>query len=323
MEVSIIIPVYKVEAYIQECLESVSNQTMTEGVECIIVDDCGGDRSMEIAERFMSSYHGDISFIIIKHEKNKGLSAARNSALKICRGEYVYFLDSDDYITPDCIESLWNLTIKYPCVDIVQSYYYREGQNPDDPPQYGCSCYSNNRAKIRTDLCKFRITDAACNRLVRTDFIKRNGIYFQVGYTQEDTIWSFDLQKYIQSIVFCNKYTYYYRCTPNSIMTSLTKDKVAIDFSKVHNLALEKLNGRKPDTCEVYYFLHLANRVNNANRLICEAQLPTMKSKLFRGLVKIYDRRRYGKFLFERVLAELSLRVLCPILSKVGLITHF
>ena len=106
-KVSIIIPVYNVEPYIEECLLSVSSQTMTEGVECIIVDDCGKDNSMSIAERFIEEYIGKISFSIIHHGSNRGLSAARNTGIKAAKGEYVYFLDSDDTITADCIQRMY------------------------------------------------------------------------------------------------------------------------------------------------------------------------------------------------------------------------
>ena len=74
MKVSIIIPVYNVELYVEECLQSVANQTMTEGIECIIVDDRGQDNSMDIVRHFVDDYQGAISFHILKHEKNSGLS---------------------------------------------------------------------------------------------------------------------------------------------------------------------------------------------------------------------------------------------------------
>ena len=85
---------------------SVTNQTMTEGIECIIVDDCGPDNSMDIVRHFIDDYQGAISFHILKHEKNGGLSAARNTGIKAATGKYVYFLDSDDCLVPSAIETL-------------------------------------------------------------------------------------------------------------------------------------------------------------------------------------------------------------------------
>ena len=106
MKISIIVPIYNVEEYLEECLQSVANQTMTEGIECIIVDDCGLDNSAAIAKRFIDSYQGDIRFTFIQREKNGGLSAARNTGIKAATGEYVYFLDSDDCLVPSAIETL-------------------------------------------------------------------------------------------------------------------------------------------------------------------------------------------------------------------------
>lgn len=116
--VSIIIPVYNVEAYIEECLHSVSNQTIPEQLECLVVDDCGCDNSATIAKRYIESYTGKVKFQFVKREKNGGLSAARNSGLRMATGKYVYFLDSDDYIKPGAMETLLRLVNIYGDVDL-------------------------------------------------------------------------------------------------------------------------------------------------------------------------------------------------------------
>ena len=72
-KVSIIIPAYNVAQYIERCLDSVVNQTVTEGIECIIVDDCGPDNSLELAEQYVQRYQGNIKFHILRHERNKGV----------------------------------------------------------------------------------------------------------------------------------------------------------------------------------------------------------------------------------------------------------
>ena len=94
MKVSIIIPVYNVDSYIETCLQSVFNQTY-QNIEVIIVDDCGTDHSMEIVEKVVSTYKGTFSIKILHHNLNSGLSAARNTGIKNATGEYIYFLDSD------------------------------------------------------------------------------------------------------------------------------------------------------------------------------------------------------------------------------------
>lgn len=101
--VSIIIPIYNVESYIRQCLQSVMNQTLTEGVECILVDDCGQDMSMNIAQKMVDEYHGNINFHILHHDNTKGLSEARNTGIKAAKGEYIYFLSGKDYLEDEFI----------------------------------------------------------------------------------------------------------------------------------------------------------------------------------------------------------------------------
>ena len=104
--ISIIIPVYNVEGYIGKCLESLSNQTFTD-IEVLFIDDCSTDNSRELITSYINDYKGDILFRLICQPHNQGQSVARNRGIKEAQGEYVYMLDSDDYITDDCIELLY------------------------------------------------------------------------------------------------------------------------------------------------------------------------------------------------------------------------
>ena len=127
IKVSIIIPVYNVEPYIEECLNSIANQTVTEGLECIIVDDCGKDNSAALAKRFVEGYHGNVRFSFIQRAENGGLSATRNTGMKAARGEYLYFLDSDDYLIPSAIEKLVSIADRYGGVDLLPALYITYG----------------------------------------------------------------------------------------------------------------------------------------------------------------------------------------------------
>ena len=122
MKISIVIPVYHVEAYIVRCLQSVATQTFRD-IECLIVDDGGQDDSARLAHDFIQSYQGDISFQLLHHEKNSGLSAARNSGIRAASGDYIYFLDSDDAISANCIEVLAALAQKYPTACFIQGNF--------------------------------------------------------------------------------------------------------------------------------------------------------------------------------------------------------
>ena len=119
MKVSIIIPIYNVSQYIKRCIDSVISQTY-QNIECILVDDYSPDNSIHLAEEIINSYKGAIDFRIIHHTQNEGLSSARNSGTNVATGDYLYYLDSDDEITPGCIEKLLALVEKYPNVEMVQ-----------------------------------------------------------------------------------------------------------------------------------------------------------------------------------------------------------
>ena len=105
--VSLVIPVYNVAPYIKDSLLSALGQTF-ESIEFIIVDDCSTDKSMGIVYEVLESHPRKNDVVIVHHKQNEGLSSARNSGLAEASGDYVFFLDSDDEILPDCIEKHFN-----------------------------------------------------------------------------------------------------------------------------------------------------------------------------------------------------------------------
>lgn len=105
-KVTIIVPVYNVEQYVSRCLKSLTSQTFTD-LEVLLIDDASSDSSVSIITESIGAYTGDITFRLLRQSVNQGMSAARNRGMQEAKGEYLYFLDSDDYITKDCIEVLY------------------------------------------------------------------------------------------------------------------------------------------------------------------------------------------------------------------------
>lgn len=257
MKISIIVPVYNVELYIKECFESIAAQTYKGEIECIFVDDCGQDDSVAILEKLITEYHGPIQFSIVHHEHNKGLSGARNTGIRHAQGDYLYFIDSDDNITSDCIEKLVDLAEKYPQVDIVQGsakskLEWLQLANKHFPE------YSDNFKWIRkTMLLRFSIPMTAWNKLVRKDMVVRNGLYFEEGLIHEDEVWNFMLAKYVHSIAFCCDITYIYRENPDGIMGQ-TKE---YNYDPVLNIMVDRVSN--PYICsEIRCILSLAGIKN-------------------------------------------------------------
>lgn len=221
-KVSIIIPIYNAAPYIRRCLRSIECQTY-DNVECLLIDDCGTDNSMQIAEQFISNYKGKILFQIIRHEQNLGLSAARNSGIYAASGEYIFFIDSDDAVTSDCLEELTNLAKKYPNVDFVQGNTIKdldnlmEGQNDIDVPEF---C---NDKLILEKIILTKTNRTAWNRIIKRSFLIDNSILFPVGLIMEDHYWLYFISKYCNAASFTNKGTYLYYRNENSIVNSMSK----------------------------------------------------------------------------------------------------
>lgn len=231
MDISVIIPIYNVKDYVLDCLHSVANQTKKNGVECILVDDRGTDNSMEIAEKFVSSYNGMIDFRIYHHDKNKGLSAARNSGIREAKGKYLYFLDSDDTIYPNCLNIMFDSAEKYDA-DLVQGSYDSDVPYMEQFSKHSLPLFSDNHPFIKRTLLNYDVNPVmAQNRLVKKNIIVDNNLFFKEGIIHEDHYWTFFLAKVINRICFIKDKTYYYRQTIGSITNRVNIEKETFAFS--------------------------------------------------------------------------------------------
>lgn len=223
MYLSIIIPIYKVEKYIERCLRSVMEQTfVAQPVECILVDDCGGDNSIQIAKKLIKAYNGPYIFKIICNNQNKGLAVSRNNGVKASNGKYVYFVDSDDYIVPNCLEMLVQALQKYPYADVIlgNSHFVK------------FDCLLNDNRKIPTGpiyrhkilelFFRRKIQCNVWNMLINSDIIKKNNIYFFPNMIHEDTNWVYRLFSIIETMIFVPEITHIYVDNPSSITNTVS-----------------------------------------------------------------------------------------------------
>ena len=228
MNVSIIMPIYNVSNYIERCVNSVIAQTFQGSLECILVDDVSPDDSIAKCEKILESYKGPIEFRIIHHEVNKGLSGARNTGTKAAKGDYLYYLDSDDELTPNCIDVLYKQVKEHGDVQMVlgqtkaiphKAYY--------EIDSFKKLQYVKGNSLIRALFynAKKNIPVSAWNKLVRRDFLEQYNLYFREGIIHEDHHWIRFVIKYLNSIAFVFEDTYIHYSTPNSIMTSLKINK--------------------------------------------------------------------------------------------------
>ena len=228
--VSIIIPVYKVEKYIGRCLNSVMRQVCQGfSIECIIVDDCSPDDSMLIVQRFIENYSGNIVFKTLRHEENLGLSAARNTGLKQATGEFLFFIDSDDYITEDCLQKLTDVVKGHPEVQVVKGNHEGRGKMLTERIPRGILGKDALLELLYMDV----IPVMAWNTLIKRSLVEQRDMSFKEGLVFEDNLWSVQLFRYTDSFVLAPDVTYHYDFNPDSIM------------------------GNHEDVCQVRYLPHI------------------------------------------------------------------
>lgn len=209
-KVSVIIPIYNMAHYIEQCLESVINQTLSD-IEIICVDDCSTDNSLEILERYASK---DNRFRIIKQDFNQGTGCARNLAINAAQGEYIMFVDPDDWIALDACEKAYNQIKKYDN-DIVFFNYYRF----DD--KTGVAKVNEKYAEKLQTYSKFgnmnvRDNDIeyqgySCTKIYKKDFLISNNCFYAPGRVGEDCPFAVITTIKANSISALNLPLYYYR----------------------------------------------------------------------------------------------------------------
>jgi len=226
MKVSIIIPIYNVRQYLVRCLDSVCAQTFPP-IECLLIDDCSSDNSIDIAELYLQKYCGNIHFRIIRHKENQGQGVARNTGIHAATGEYIFFLDSDDALMPDCIETLVKLAEKHPDADYVQGNTVKgSGCLATHRFQREIPEYCNNPEELER-ITLFDTVTTVWNRLVKRSFITNNSLYFPDGIANsEDQYWLYFMSKRVKAAAFTNKGTYFYYVNANSSMTSHSKQYI-------------------------------------------------------------------------------------------------
>jgi len=215
--ISIIIPVYNVAEYIAECIQSVMRQTYEGAIECIVVDDCSPDNSMTIIEQIINEYNGSISFSVLHHDRNRGLSAARNTGMKEAKGDYIYFLDSDDYISYDCIEKLVSPLQKRD-YDMVIGDYETFGDYQVPSLLFEKQNVIIGNANIFHELAERQIPVIACNKLYNLAFLKSINADFIEGQLHEDDLWTYKICLCATKIAIQKQVTYFYRQRNNSIV---------------------------------------------------------------------------------------------------------
>ncbi len=229
--VSVIVPFYNVENYIEKCLQTLVGQTLDD-IEIILVNDGSKDRSKIVVDKFLKQYPEKIVYL---EKENGGLSDARNYAIPYAKGEYIAFLDSDDYVEKTMYKDMYELAKKEDS-DMVECNFYWE--YPDKKKEDVGIVYNGKKEMLE----KIRVV--AWNKLIRKEVLEKSKVLFPKGLRYEDVEFTYKLIPYLDKISFLKKPCVHYIQREGSISNNQNErneeifDILAnvIDFYKANNL---------------------------------------------------------------------------------------
>lgn len=276
-KVSIIIPVYNVEKYLERCLESILNNTY-KNIEIILVNDGSTDNSQNIINEYVKKYP---NLVIGKVQENQGPAEARNVAMDMATGEYIMFIDSDDFVEKDYIEK------------------YLEPLDDDDYDLIIGGYYKSNDEKIlytvplKDEPWSMYMVMGPYARLYKKSFLKENNINFIKVNIGEDIYFNLQANAMAKKVKVLEYVGYHWYLNTNSISNTVHKDIKNVEIDKMLNASYDSLKEKNAITDKNYELLELYF----FNFIIWALQWTTQKTK-FKEMAKEYD--KLFKWLEER-----------------------
>lgn len=264
MKISIIVPVYNKEKYLAQCLDSLLSQTFTD-FEIICINDCSTDSSLEIVNSYLEK---DSRISLINLEKNLGLGFVRNLGIEKSKGEYLAWIDADDYIDETYLEELYNTAIKYKA-DVIKSNIKKfsdlKTYNMYDHKKCGEWTSFEDKLYIFDDFF------GSCNNLIKRDLIVKNSIKFKESKMYfEDFIFILKICFFAEKVAYFNPKTFYnYRDVNDSLTTNpsdFSKNRRFESIIMAYNDINEFTNHKKISLTAKQYFIEhklIPNLLNN------------------------------------------------------------
>ncbi len=261
VDVSIIVPVYNVEKYLKKCLDSLVKQTF-KNLEIIVVNDGSIDNSQAIIDSYQKKYPNLIKSF---NKKNGGLSDARNFGIKKARGKYLMFVDSDDYVTDDMVEKLYNCLINTNS-DMALCNYIRVNYKGEEIKNYN---YNPGVVNVYQDKKILLNKQTACNKIYKKELF--NNLKFDVGKYYEDLRLINKLYLLCNKVAFIDDFCYYYIERNNSIMKDCDLKKSLDIIEAIESLInFYKVKGAYDSFKEEIEFMMIDNIIiDTFRRIIC------------------------------------------------------
>lgn len=247
IKVSIIVPVYNVEKYLKKCLDSLVNQTL-ENIEILVINDGSLDKSQLIIDEYLSKYP---SIVKAFTKENGGQASARNLGIENALGEYIGFVDSDDWVEQDMYEKLYNFAVNKN-LDIVTCYLYKIINNEKIKDEYG-------KRILQDNIKNYILTESSpVNKIIKRDIFKNNNVRFLENHIYEDLAMIPTLALYTNKIGGINEYLYNYLIRENSTMNQTQYNNKLEDIFAVMDYLYSKFRCTPyKQELEYLYIVHL------------------------------------------------------------------
>lgn len=280
--ISIIVPVYNVERYLERCVDSIINQTYR-NLEIILVDDGSTDKSSEICDR----YEKKDNRVRVLHKRNGGAASARNKGLEVATGEYIGFVDSDDYIASDMYEALYRHMRED--VDVVTCgmvYIDRSGHKK----KYYCTkemvCFDNIQS-LRELLCQRYLVFSPCDKLFKKKAIGK--IRYPNNRVCEDLLFIYNVVKDCNNIINIGECKYYYIYRENSVSRKMFYAR-RMDYVLFARDILKDVSVRYPSLrkeAELLYVKNTMDIINQINKSPNKSSYEYMRKRLVKVIRKM------------------------------------
>ena len=282
--ISIIVPIYQVELYLEKCIDSIINQTY-KNLEIILIDDGSPDRCGAICDE----YAGKDSRIRVIHQKNGGLSAARNAGLDIAKGDYIQFVDSDDWIEPEACETVLTIAEEQHADIVCFGFCWLLPTGETTLVSVNSSSEIEEAAVIKQLICKKSvIRNFAWNKL----FVRKlfDGVRFPVGRTYEDICVTYQLVHKADKIYATKAILYHYVTRENSISSKRFNAKTIKDLIAAYKQPIEFLQSEYPEYADMQIAHALREMLNGWALLENDPDYPRIM-----GDLKEFKRKHHSK----------------------------
>lgn len=258
-KVSVVIPVYRVEGYIEECIDSVLKQTLGD-IEVIAVDDGSPDSSGSILDRYAEEDHR----VTVIHKRNEGVSAARNDGLERCSGDYIYIMDSDDYLEPDALEKMVACAEENQADVVIMDHFTFREDGIQRPHHFFSQPFVTSDRETIMQLQRMVLhsgyspyytpentglgISTPWTKLLKASLVTDNGLTFDpyVRGIFDDGLFALHVFEHAKKTAYIRDQVYHYRILPGSIIHRFHPDRLATDrrvFEKILEFAEKNKKG--------------------------------------------------------------------------------